>query len=658
MYRNTIFIIVIVIFFSSCYKYPDSEYYDYETFNRVMGPEGGIINFFENYENDSIKDVVIKLEIPEGALDSFVVFNMYKTGNYEIATELDNGFAKIGTEFVYFVPFYKSQGYHEHDQIDVSYHLSIDFNEPVKVTYNYLVGQEDFNTNNIDDIKLYYEYYKATNNSFKLYRIKIPKTDEWGQQNNIRINWNSQGYPVGYNQTDIEYIINGNWSQSNEWGSEIQSLENWEVVEDVEVNSTKGFVRFDINNTDYIYLLAKKTQIDTENLPNKVQTYLTTKYPNVAIYRAAINNGEIVVYMTNGYFIYFNKKGEMLRLMRQDINYSEIPSEIDKTAILYFLSTNYENENIKKISFIQYGSEFPDYFLKVTLSSEVTIIFNAVGEVIGTYDYGVDLATIPQVVFDYVAENHVGTNIINACFDSMDGANKYIIYLSDNTKLYFTPNGTWLLSLYYNIPMGDLPEGIKNYLETNFSDIDVAFSVRIVRQDSEEYQIALLNATQILFDQNAEITELYQMFFEEDDLPQEVKDVLAGNYSDLLVSEISYYYNSAYTEIPKIYDIYFEGNFNIELEPDGNINYLYGTRFENLAQPVKNYLLANYAGNNIIEYEMFVDDSIYNQKMLYVLLQSGIYVVFDENGNFIEEFGGFKNNKRHKIKRNKINNSK
>ncbi len=644
MYKNFTLIIIIIILFSSCYKYPDLEEYDYDSFRRVVGAEGGTINFLANYENDSIQDILIQLDIPEGALDSVVVFNMYKTGNYELATEMDNGLAKVGTEFIYFVPFYESQGYHEHDQIDVSYHLSIEFNQPVSVTYNYLIGLDNFDGNSIDNVKLYYEYYKATNNSFQLYRIKIPKTDEWGQENNIRINWNSQGYPVGYNTTDINYIITGSWSQANVWGSELRSLENWEQVTDIDLNGTDGTVSFQINNTDYMYVLAKKTQLELSELPNKVRNFLANNYPDVFVSRAAFNSGDIEVYLSNGVLVVFDKKGNVLRIERNDIDYSEIPDEIDKVKIYELIQTIYPNETIKIINYIQYGFVDPDYYLQIIMSSEITGIFNQHGELMGMYHYGIDIDQIPEDINEYVSTNHEGTNIINVSFDSMDGLDKYIIYLSDNTKIYFKINGEWVVTLYNNVPLTDLPEGIQTKLDTDFPNISVAYSVKVVDASGESYRIILLNATQIIFDTDATVTEMVRYYLDESELPQAITTAIEAKYSEIPISEINYYFNSD----EEIYDIYFIGNLNIEFTIDGAISYLYGTKSSLLATVVQNYLNINYPNDIVQEYEMFVDDEIYNQKVLYVLLKSGTYVIFDENGNFIENYFSLNKLEKHK----------
>ena len=61
---------------------------DYSDFRRVIGPEGGEINFYEYNPQDSISEVLVKMVFPENALDSFVVFNMYEFEDEAVYVDL------------------------------------------------------------------------------------------------------------------------------------------------------------------------------------------------------------------------------------------------------------------------------------------------------------------------------------------------------------------------------------------------------------------------------------------------------------------------------------------------------------------------------------------------------------------------------------------
>ena len=91
-----------------------------------------------------------------------------------------------------------------------------------------------------------------------LYKINIPAKNEWGTgvENNMWINYNNQGYPNGYNEQDLMYIINGRWTENYSWGTGSLSFDNWEEVSDYSYDISNKTVSFQINDTDYIYVMA------------------------------------------------------------------------------------------------------------------------------------------------------------------------------------------------------------------------------------------------------------------------------------------------------------------------------------------------------------------------------------------------------------------
>ena len=651
-YKYTIVILsLLLIYLSGCYKYPDLENYDYSYYSRVVGPEGDTINFFANYSNDSLEDIVVKLIVPPEALDSVIVFNMYQFGEYELASELHSGFSKIGTKFLYFVPFYESEGYHEHEQVEVSYHLSIDFKKPVTVQYNYLIGQGDFSGNDVDEMKLYYEYYKTINPTFKLYKIRIPKTDEWGQENNIRINWNTQGYPVGYNETDLTYIINGAWSQTNDWGSNLRSLENWTEVTDFELNPNENTITFDIYNTDFLYVLARIIQIEPDKLPPKIINYISENFPDETIVQAAFKDKEFNIYLSSRTLLFFDKKANFDRLMSQSISISDIQPIETRNVILNYIDNNYSNSNIQNISSIQYGDEFPLIIYRFTLSEQVTLLFNEFGEIAGIYNYGIDNNKVPQQVFDYINTNHSSASIVNITFDSTYEFAQYIAYLSDNTKLYFQEDGTWETTLSFNYPIEDLPTDITDYINNNFSGITIALvHYQVSGNGNEYYHIALMNAVYIIFEPNGELSYVNIPYFEEEDLPQDVKTSIQNRFSEINIELIDYYYDKEYAEQPEIYDIYFERSLNVEFKPNGQIVYLYGNEPFMLPPNIHTYINDNYS-SPISEYEIYYDEE-YQAIVWFIYLENDYLLIFDIDGNFIEEWG-VKKFQKHKIMKEK-----
>ena len=139
---NKIYIILISlgIIISGCFRAPEIDY-DYQKYNRVVGRDGGIVTFYANYANDSnlylsgidTTTKILELNVPAGALDTDVVFNFYQYDDISVAKELSKGLSNVGSKFIYFVPVLASDGYHEHDNADLTYHLSLEFNEPVTV---------------------------------------------------------------------------------------------------------------------------------------------------------------------------------------------------------------------------------------------------------------------------------------------------------------------------------------------------------------------------------------------------------------------------------------------------------------------------------------------------------------------------------------------
>ncbi len=71
------------------------------------------------------------------------------------------------------------------------------------------------------------------------------------------MNWNLQGYPDGYDNLDLTYLINGRWTNIFDWGSGSLSLDNWELVSVYEFDIINKTVSFEINNTDYMYVMAR-----------------------------------------------------------------------------------------------------------------------------------------------------------------------------------------------------------------------------------------------------------------------------------------------------------------------------------------------------------------------------------------------------------------
>lgn len=240
--KNVIIILILPFFIltvllSSCHERWEGEDF-YTEYNRVVGPDGGNLIFYKNYQNDSLKNKLATLTFEENTLDSIILLNYYEFYNERLRWDLfDNFNIEQITPFFYFVPFYKSEGYNEHGNNDEEYHLSIPFKKNVKVSYS-LEG---------------YDY----SSEYKLYRIIIPRTNEWGEDDNIWVAWNNQGYPNGYEQIDLIYLLNGQWTQSGGWGGNLEmNLTNWEEI-GYKYDNENNTINFEVQDTDWIYALVE-----------------------------------------------------------------------------------------------------------------------------------------------------------------------------------------------------------------------------------------------------------------------------------------------------------------------------------------------------------------------------------------------------------------
>jgi hypothetical protein len=231
IYSRIVTIAALLLIFSSCYVRKEPEF-QYSDFRRVIGPEGGVINFYEYNPKDSNSLVLVSMNFPAGALDSLVVFDMYQYYDLRTYIELTDLNMTETSDFLYFIPFKESFGYNNLNKTD--YHLSIEFNDSVEVTYN-LKGT-------------------TIDSESKLYRIPIPKLNDavWGE--NIWVEWDDFGYPVGYNSLDLYYLITGRWTEAADHGTGIPSLANWQEIPNTAVMDST--ITFKIANTDYIYVMG------------------------------------------------------------------------------------------------------------------------------------------------------------------------------------------------------------------------------------------------------------------------------------------------------------------------------------------------------------------------------------------------------------------
>jgi hypothetical protein len=559
---------LILLIFSGCRKNFEFEDIDYTTYNRLVGPDGGTINYFANYDNDSKNDLLLSLQVPKGALDSLMVFNMYEFEDYEVATQMENnGFTKFGSKLLYFVPFYESEGYKERGQLELNYHLSIKFKQPVTVTYHPLADFTDLSLKNWQEVELYNNYYKTTNRSYKVYRIKIPRLDQWGGSHNIFVNWTRQGYANGYDKTDLSYIINGRWTSSDNWGFGEISMENWELVGQYDLDTEKDQVSFKIFDTDYIYVVARDIFIANADIPLLVSDYVNQNL-GLQILRAAYVDDLYKVYLSDESVAVFDQGQNFNYLLKENLFYSDLPGPAQG-----YIKSTFPTAEVKKVS-----SKY-DYQLtyEVVLSGGKRVTFDSNGAFISLSQYGFDPKSLPAQIKDYLLKNYPNDIITNVNYDYNYG-DYYTVYLSSNVKVFFYTdfNGlsTWDRTLYYKMSYKNLPSNTLDFFSKNFPNaIFSEINLTTYSYDSI-YQVELVDKKSFTFDGNGDLTGFEIKNFNESDLPAPVKNKLAADTTHIgsTITEITHkyqVYRDGQTFVSDYFIIYFSDRTYFYINADG-----------------------------------------------------------------------------------------
>ncbi|NJO93025.1 MAG: hypothetical protein HC831_31760 [Chloroflexia bacterium] len=521
---------------------------------------------------------------------------MYQFEDYELVLQMENGYTEIGSRFLYFVPFYESDGYHERGQLDLSYHLSLDFKKPVTVTYNFLADRSALSLSNWQEASLYHEYYKKTNPSYHLYRIKIPKLDEWGEGNNIYVNWNNQGYPDGYDRTDLYYIISGLWSSISDWGKGYISLENWEPVPPSEYTLDAGnnSVQFEITNTDYIYVVSRVIYIEAASVPIKIINLVEKLFPTTQIERAYFSNDKFTVILSDNTYATFSKNGDFLYLTDESVTLGELPVPAQT-----YISANYANDFIKKITQTKAGSWEPHVY-EILMRSGIKLYFDENGNFSGSFQYGYSKDNLPLSASTYLQNNHPYDKIDNVTFDNEDLlAPQYIVYLSSDAKVYFDSDGSWLETVYYRLDSNQLPAEILTFFENNYPNASFSqISYTLSNSKGPSYDIYTVDKKSFSFDGSGTLLNLEIESLEESELPAAISDFINEHFSDEKINQISYYYRNHGAEIG--YNVYFEDRLNVEFDGSGNLTALYGNDISHLPLSARSYVESKYPNSKLL----------------------------------------------------------
>jgi len=655
---NKIYIILISlgIIISGCFRAPEIDY-DYQKYNRVVGRDGGIVTFYANYANDSnlylsgidTTTKILELNVPAGALDTDVVFNFYQYDDISVAKELSKGLSNVGSKFIYFVPVLASDGYHEHDNADLTYHLSLEFNEPVTVKYYFNLEEELYT---IDQKKLQFEFYDRTNINYKLYRLKIPKIDEWGTDRNIFVQWNQQDYPIGYNTSDLNDIILGLWFKFSNPTENRVSLVNWEEVENVTFDGDNS-ICFDIQTTDYIYVIAQVVNIPKENLPLKIVNFIEDNY-GFQVSRAAFVNQQFQIVLENNFILYFKRDGEFFYAEKHNISYSFIPTEV-----FNYVGTNYSGQSIKS-NIVRIEPDLSDYILKyfITLTNDKVLLFlgdstsvSYVGKII--YDF--DEQNLSNDITDYVYSTFQDVKIENIVLNEMPGDEYYVVFINYNqrkAKLYFDFSGELLYTVYYGLKQSEISSSVQAYLDNTFPEIELISINFIDNADSSFFDMLLLNNAYI---QMSDDGKMYYADYsvKESDLPEQLVDSIEMRFASENIVEAFYHFENDLG----YYWLGFNEKLNLALSVNGEVFYADGRNFDDLPPNARIYIITNHGGSNqFSDFYYLYDNSTGDYKYTFhVTIKDGTILLFDRNGNYIMD--GKSGNKPSKYIREKRKNT-
>lgn len=189
-------------------------------------------------------------------------------------------------------------------------------------------------------------------------------------------------------------------------------------------------------------------------------------------------------------------------------------------------------------------------------------------------DDHVNTAALPQAILDYVTTNYPDNTIWKA---EVEDSNNYEVELNDETELIFDLQGNFIGiddddSDDFgdeDIAPNDLPESIRNFVNTHFSGADIE---EAERENNGNFEIELSNDVKLIFDADGNFLgraddEDNDDLDDEDisigDLPQAVRDYISANYPDNSIIE-------AEREDDGTYEVTLNNGVEIEFDAQGN----------------------------------------------------------------------------------------
>lgn len=310
---------------------------------------------------------------------------------------------------------------------------------------------------------------------------------------------------------------------------------------------------------------------ETAQFPISISAYVAEHYPNIPIDEVELkdNAQQYEVELENGVVLYFDANGIFLQVGQgQNIDIASLPQ-----SILDYIADNYSNTTIEG------AQQLPNNNYEVELANGIELVLTSQGTLIiaemsGGNSQDVNIAALPATALNYI-DNYYANNTIDKVEQYTDNGT-FEVELNDGSHLYFDQNGNFLLAkIDYELPVGELPEAIQQYVATYFPSATI-LSAEV--EANGNYEVHLSNNVELYFDANSNI--LYEDENQDDNniplnlnnIPQPITNYLSQNYPESTI---------VYAEIDYI------GNFEIRLEHglelffDANGNFLYlETEFE------------------------------------------------------------------------------
>lgn len=295
-------------------------------------------------------------------------------------------------------------------------------------------------------------------------------------------------------------------------------------------------------------------QVQTKTTKQMRQTKLFLAFIAVSLIFAACSKDE----NTNE-----DSSQQVQSVLFLNVSTGNYPGDIDT-----YVSNNYPNDTIEEVYQEDYSNGTTKY--EVELSNDIELYFDANGNYLGMDDDddNVAVSNLPQVIIDYVNNNHSGENIVKAEFETEDGQDIYEVYLSNGMELYFDSNGNYLGmdddSSYINVSA--LPQSIKDYISNNYPNAAILYAEEDYDDGQTIYEVKLDNGMELEFDSNGNLLSSDDDNIPIAQLPQAILDYVSNNYPNNTIVEAEFEFENG----QKMYEVELDNELELYFDMNGN----------------------------------------------------------------------------------------